>query len=60
MDPSHTSSYLALGKILMQQGDRAEALRYLRQGSTAAARTEQVAAALKQAEAHDGEPPAKP
>lgn len=49
IDPTHTGSYLALGKTLLAQGDRATALRWLRQGAKAAARREEVAAALQEA-----------
>jgi tetratricopeptide (TPR) repeat protein len=58
IDPGHTASYLSLGKTLLRQGDRAEALRYLRHGVKAAARPEQVAIVLE--EALRGEPPARP
>lgn len=51
IDPTHTASYLAIGKALLAQGDRAEALRWLRHGSKVAAKPEEVAAALRAAEA---------
>jgi cytochrome c-type biogenesis protein CcmH/NrfG len=46
IDPTHTKSYLSLADALLQQGDRAEALRYLRHGVTAAAQPDLIAQAL--------------
>ncbi len=50
IDPTHTGSYLSLGKALLASGDRAGALRWLRHGAKAAARRDDVAAALREAE----------
>ncbi|HKV13037.1 MAG TPA: tetratricopeptide repeat protein [Thermoanaerobaculia bacterium] len=55
IDPTHTPSYLSLGKTLLAGGNRAEALRWLRHGARAAARPDQVAAALQEAEGRQGE-----
>ncbi len=56
IDPTHTPSYLSLGKTLLAGGDRAEALRWLRHGARAAARPDQVAPALQEAERGREEP----
>jgi Tfp pilus assembly protein PilF len=50
IDPTYTPSYLALGKALLARGDRAGALRWLRHGARAAARPDEVKAALSQLE----------
>src|SRR4029079_9232799 len=50
IDPTHTPSYLALGKSLLARGDRGGALRWLRHGAQAAARPDEVKAALRAAE----------
>ncbi|HEV2856662.1 MAG TPA: tetratricopeptide repeat protein [Thermoanaerobaculia bacterium] len=50
IDPALTASYLSLGKTLLARGDRAEALRWLRHGVRAAARPDQIAQALREAE----------
>jgi Tfp pilus assembly protein PilF len=50
IDPTHTASYLALGKALLARGDRAGALRWLRHGAKAAARRDEVASVLREAE----------
>ncbi|HSN88413.1 MAG TPA: tetratricopeptide repeat protein, partial [Thermoanaerobaculia bacterium] len=55
IDPTHTRSYLSLGRLLLSRGEREEALRWLRHGTKAAAQPEVVAAALRKAEA--GTPP---
>ena len=52
IDPRFTRAYLALAHALLTRGDRAEALRYLRQGAKVAARPEEVREALKNAEVH--------
>ena len=51
IDPTHTASYLAIGKALLDRGDRAGALRWLRHGAKAAARPDEVASVLHGAEA---------
>lgn len=50
IDPTLTASYLSLSKALLARGDRVEALRCLRHGLQAAARPEQVGAALREVE----------
>lgn len=54
LDPRWTGAYLSLGKLLLAQGDRPEALRWLRHGARFAARPDLVAAALREV------PPASP
>ena len=49
IDPSHTPSYLALGKALLARGDRAGALHWLRHGAQAAAKPGEVKEALRAA-----------
>jgi tetratricopeptide (TPR) repeat protein len=49
LDPRWTGAYLSLGKLLLAQGDRPEALRWLRHGARFAARPDLVAAALREA-----------
>ena len=50
LDPRLGEAYVALGRTLAARGDRAEALRYLRHGVTAARRPEAVAKALAEIE----------
>jgi Flp pilus assembly protein TadD len=50
IDPRYTGAYLSLGKSLLARGDRAGALRWLRQGARAAAKPDAVAAVLRAAE----------
>jgi len=50
IDPRFTRAYLALARALTAQGNRAEAMRYLRHGVRVAARPEEVREALKNAE----------
>ena len=47
IDPRHTGAYLSLARLLLAQGDREAALRWLRHGARAAERPEQVTAALR-------------
>ena len=47
IDPRFTRAYLALARALTAQGNRAEAMRYLRHGVRVAARPEEVREALK-------------
>ncbi|MEM7353901.1 MAG: tetratricopeptide repeat protein [Acidobacteriota bacterium] len=47
VDPTHSNAYLLLGWILAQQGERDEARRILRHGSTAAAEPARIQAALE-------------
>ena len=49
IDPTLTVSYVSIGKALLAKGDRAEALRWLQHGSVAAAKPEEVKAALGEA-----------
>ena len=49
IDPAQTDAYLGLGRVLLRQGKRAEALRVLTHGATMAKRPAAVAAALKEA-----------
>jgi Flp pilus assembly protein TadD len=51
LDPRWTGAYLSLGKLLLAQGDRPEALRWLRHGARFAARPDLVAAALREVSA---------
>jgi tetratricopeptide (TPR) repeat protein len=46
IDPVQTEAYLGLGKVLRRQGKRAEAIRILTHGTTAAKRPAPVAEAL--------------
>ena len=50
IDPTATKSYLSLGRTLLARGERDEALRWLRHGAKAAARPDEVTAALAAAE----------
>ena len=50
LDPTHSRAYLALSQILIQQDQRAEALRYLRHGVEHAAKPGAIAQALSRAE----------
>lgn len=50
LDPRMTGAYLSLGKLLLAQGDREEALRWLRHGSRFAARPDLVTETLREAE----------
>jgi Tfp pilus assembly protein PilF len=50
IDPTHTGSYLSLGKALLARGDREGALRWLRHGARVAAKPEAVMAALREAD----------
>lgn len=49
ISPEHGPSYLALGRLLLARGDRAEALRWLSHGAEVARPPEPVAEALEQA-----------
>jgi tetratricopeptide (TPR) repeat protein len=48
ISPSFTNAYLALGRILIKKGDRAEALRYWRHGVKVVANPKPIAQALAQ------------
>ena len=50
IEPRHSRAYLVLAQILLRQGQRAEALRYLRHGAEHASEPGSVAKALAQAE----------
>ncbi|MEA2691910.1 MAG: hypothetical protein QOJ16_1297 [Acidobacteriota bacterium] len=47
IDPAQTDAYLGLGRVLLRQGKRGEAVRVLTHGATAAKRPAVVAAALQ-------------
>jgi predicted CXXCH cytochrome family protein len=49
IDPAQTDAYVGLGRVLLHQGKRAEAIRVLTQGATVAKRPAVVAAALQEA-----------
>ncbi len=51
LDPTYDRAYVGLGELLLEQGKRAEALRYLRHGANIARRSQAVARALALAEA---------
>jgi predicted CXXCH cytochrome family protein len=50
IDPSHTRAYMALGSLLLSEGKRPEALRFLRLGAKVAEKKEEVSRALAAAE----------
>ena len=46
IEPSHTRAYVGIGQILIQQGNRDEAIRYYRHGLKVAAQLAPIAKAL--------------
>jgi tetratricopeptide (TPR) repeat protein len=48
IDPTQTDAYLGLGRVLARRGERAEAIRVLTHGATAARRPAAVGAALRE------------
>ncbi len=50
LEPTHSRAYLSLARVLLQEGRRAEAVRYLRHGAEHASRPEAIVTALEQIE----------
>lgn len=48
IDPTYTRAYVELGKLLLQQGKRAEALRYWQHGVNVATQPHVIAEVLQQ------------
>ncbi|HEX2253316.1 MAG TPA: tetratricopeptide repeat protein [Thermoanaerobaculia bacterium] len=51
ISPEHAPSYIALGRLLLARGERAEALRWLEHGARVSSAPEAVAAVLEEARA---------